>query len=105
MLSEVRRVGVWRAGKVGAVMYGLLGLILFPFAMMAALSDSRQGPAMIMVVALYPIIGLVGCLLGALLYNLTAKIAGGFRFDYAPVAPLNPGSGCPAPQNGGYDPR
>lgn len=100
MLSEVRRVGVWRAGKVGAVLYGLLGLAFFPFAMIAALSDSRQGMAMVLMVAIYPLIGLVGCLLGAALYNVTVKIAGGFRFDYAPVAPINPGTGYPAPQNG-----
>ena len=99
MVSEVRRVGVLRAGKVGLVLYGLLGLVFFPFAMMAALADSRQGVGMLLMVALYPLLGMIGCIIGAALYNLTAKIAGGMQLDFAPT---NSGNVPTAPPNDTY---
>jgi hypothetical protein len=99
MVSEVRRVGVLRAGKVGAVLYALLGLILLPFAMLKAMTGSPEGLRLVLLVALYPLIGLVGAILFAALYNLTAKLAGGIQFASTTV---NDGRGYATPATGGY---
>ncbi len=96
MVSEVRRVGVLRAGKVGAVLYGLFGLVLFPFAMIAAMAGSKEGLGLILMVALYPIIGLIGAIIFAALYNVTAMLAGGIQFASTQV---NDGRGYVSPQN------
>jgi hypothetical protein len=99
MVSEIRRVGILRAGKVGAVLYGLFGLILLPFAMIGAMAGSPQGLGLVLVVALYPLFGLVGAVLFAALYNLTVKLAGGIQFASTTV---NDGRGYATPANGGY---
>lgn len=96
MVSEVRRVGVLRAGKVGAVLYGLFGLILFPFAMMGAMAGSGQGLALLLMVAIYPLIGLLGAIIFAALYNVTVKLAGGIQFASVQI---NDGRGYAPPQN------
>ncbi len=99
MVSEIRRVGILRAGKVGAVLYGLFGLILLPFAIMAAMSGEPQGIGLVLIVAFYPLIGLVGAILFAALYNVTAKIAGGIQFASTAV---DDGRGYAVPQNTVY---
>ena len=96
MVSEIRRVGVLRAGKVGAVLYGLFGLILFPFAMMAAMAGSPQGLGLLLMVALYPLFGLLGAIIFAALYNVTVKLAGGIQFAATQV---NDGRGYAPGQN------
>ena len=96
MVSEVRRVGILRAGKVGAVLYGLFGLVVFPFALIAAMAGSKEGLNLILMVALYPIIGLIGAIISAALYNLTAMLAGGIQFASTQVSD---GRGYASPQN------
>jgi len=96
MVSEVRRVGILRAGKVGAVLYGLIGLILFPFAMIVAMTGSPKGLDMLIMVALYPLVGLLGFIISAALYNVTVKLAGGIQFASTQV---NDGRGYAPGQN------
>jgi hypothetical protein len=43
MLSEVRRVGVLRAGVVGAILYGFFGVVFLPFAVIALIADPVEG--------------------------------------------------------------
>jgi hypothetical protein len=96
MVSEVQRIGILRAGKVGAVLYGLLGLALFPLAMLGAMAGSAQGLGLLLMVALYPLLGLVGAIIFAALYNVTAKLAGGIQFASTQVSD---GRGYPSGQN------
>ena len=39
MLTEIKRVGVLRADKVCAILYGFIGLILLSFTLLAILVD------------------------------------------------------------------
>lgn len=87
MKVEVKRLGVLQTGKVLAALYGFFTIILIPFAIIAALG--RGGSGMICVIFLYPIMGFVGGIVMAAVYNLIAKhISGGFRVELE-VEPLD----------------
>ncbi len=59
-------------------------LIILPFAMLGVLLNPRndeQGVSMLVVTAPYPLMGFIGGILLAALYNLAARIGGGFIFE------------------------
>jgi hypothetical protein len=99
---QVKRVGVLSLGKVFAVLYGLFGLIfgvLFSlFAIMgaalgglAAETGEEAGAAVfgllfgvgavIAMPVIYAIMGFIGGILTAALYNLSARFVGGIELD------------------------
>ena len=88
MEKELKRIAVLQTGKMLAILYGFLGLLMLPFMLIVCLvSVANQGaegllmmaPMAIMIV-FYPIMGFVGGILLAALYNLVAKWVGGLRF-------------------------
>ena len=84
-MTELRRVGILQAGKVGAILYGFFGLIFLPFAFIAMIADPAQGFVMFFMALLYPILGFLGCVIAAALYNVTAKFVGGLRLEFEQV--------------------
>lgn len=44
MLTEVKRVGILRAGTLGAILYGFLGVLMLPLALIAVIADPVEGP-------------------------------------------------------------
>jgi len=87
MVTEITRVGVLRAGKVGAILYGLFGLVFFPFALlMIVITDPSEGVGMVFLIPLYPVMGFLVGLLTAALYNHTVRLGGGLRLELAPVS-------------------
>lgn len=99
----IRKIGVLSCGKVSGTLYALAGLLvgacfalislLGAGAMMAAQNDTGSGGlggvfgavfgvgAIILLPLLYGILGFVGGLITALLYNLVAGIVGGLEVD------------------------
>jgi hypothetical protein len=90
MEKEVKRIAVLQAGKVLAILYAFMGLIMIPFMLLMMIPALMHGPegliAMIPMLAMviaYPVMGFLGGIIGAAIYNLVAKWVGGFRFTVA----------------------
>ena len=83
MERELERLAVLQMGKVLAILYGFIGVIMIPFALIGALANPKDLSlmvAMIVMVVLYPVMGFVSGIITAALYNLVAKWVGGLRF-------------------------
>ncbi len=95
---EVRRVGVVSVFKIylilGLILGIILGLLLVPLLSMAPTSPGAAQPSLptgllplgglvggILIGVLYGILLGIGGAIGALLYNLAAKIVGGLELD------------------------
>lgn len=95
---EIRRIGVFSAGKVFGVLYALFGLIfgaifaLFYLLGAAVGAANSQGSdtlvwlvfgigSVIFLPLFYGILGFVFGLIGALLYNLVARLIGGIEIE------------------------
>lgn len=112
-MQIVKSVGVMSVAKIMALIYGCLGLIFAPFFLLIGLLGSMAGQQRtpfagalgIIFALLMPIFyGLMGFLMGAIgggLYNLFAKLVGGFELEleekpdtlsapYPIVPPANP---------------
>ena len=83
MKSEISRVGVLQAGKILAVLYGGMGLLFAPFFLLGALfGDGGAIGGIVVAIAMiivYPIMGFIGGVISAALYNFAANIVGGFE--------------------------
>lgn len=100
---ELKRVGVWSAGKVcGAIglLVGLIPGLIFAIASASgAAADAQQkdgdpaialmmflGAAAIVIVPLaYGVMGLISGLIYALIYNLIAHFVGGLELELQPL--------------------
>lgn len=85
MLTEVKRISVLRAGILGAILYGFFGVLMLPFALIAMVGDPAGGLVFGLMLVAYPLMGFLGCLIAAALYNLAAKIVGGFQMELETV--------------------
>jgi hypothetical protein len=97
--TAIRRFGALSVGKQLGLTYALLGLLigavvalfsLFGAGLGAALSEDSGGSipgvllgvgAIIFIPALYGILGFIGGLIGAGIYNLVAGITGGIQVE------------------------
>jgi len=101
----IRKIGVLSSGKVSGALYALFGLLLGAFfalfsligagAMMTARDETGAGRmggmlgamfgvgAIILFPLLYGIVGFIGGVLTAFLYNLVAGFVGGIEVDLA----------------------
>lgn len=83
MEKELKRIAVLQTGKVLGVVYAFIGLIMLPFMLIGVFRGSGGAGTMtpmIGMVVLYPVMGFVGGIVAAALYNLVAGWIGGFRF-------------------------
>ena len=83
MERELKRLAVIQTGKILAIIYAFFSIIMTPFILIAALVNPENitslVPMLIMVI-IYPIMGFLGGIILAILYNLGAKMVGGLRF-------------------------
>jgi hypothetical protein len=84
----VRHLHPVQAAKVMAVVYGIIGLIFIPlfFVFSAFLpTEERMGVVFLLVLpVIYAIIGFIGTLIAAAVYNFAAGWVGGFAVDLEP---------------------
>ena len=93
-MTILKRVAPASAFRVGLVVYGLVGLVLGAFCSMVALAGLRFGPhgrmpfmghigiaAIIICPIIYGLIGGIGALIGAAIYNLASGWVGGLEVD------------------------
>ncbi|HKH97482.1 MAG TPA: hypothetical protein VJ999_00120 [Candidatus Sulfotelmatobacter sp.] len=100
----LKSVGVMSVAKVMGLLYGCMGLIFAPFFLLFGLVGSLAGQGKspfagivgivfaVLMPVLYGAMGFIFAAIGALLYNLFAKLAGGFELelDLRPAGPVAP---------------
>ena len=92
-MRKIKRIAPLQAGKITGVLYFGLGLVLVPVFLLASFVASHVArpqtalPAVfglgfaIMAPVLYGVMGFVGGVIGAALYNLAARIVGGIEVE------------------------
>ena len=78
MKHRITGMSVLQTGKLLALLYGFMSVIMLPF-MLFGMSRSPDGGMMLFMLLLYPIMGFVGGIIMAALYNLASKWVGGFE--------------------------
>jgi hypothetical protein len=90
---RIKRIAPLQLGKMLAVVYGLIGLVVIPFFMiMSAVmpqmpAEQRAGfmalgmGFILFLPVMYAIIGFIGGLIGACIYNIVAKWVGGIEVE------------------------
>jgi len=94
----LKSLGVLSVGKIMGATYAALGLLLGAFFSLfailgAAIGAGRNGPgpvegiifgamAIVFVPVFYGILGFVGGIIGAVVYNVIAKYVGGIEFEF-----------------------
>lgn len=96
MKKQLTNISPLRAGIVLGFLYGLLSLIFVPFFLLATLFGAKTGSApaafggvvlTILFPVLYAIVGFIGGIIAAAIYNLVAKWVGGFEFEVQDIPP------------------
>jgi hypothetical protein len=102
MNFKLKRIAPLQAGKMLAALYGLLSLLVVPFMLaavalgsFAAKGQGRAGALplvfgagfMICLPFIYALMGFIGGVVGAWVYNLLTKWVGGFEFEFEVPAP------------------
>jgi hypothetical protein len=109
MHLKLKRIAPLQAGKILAAIYGLFSLIMVPFILMFTVVSSfaaqqaggSGGPPlpfmfgmglgfMVLMPVFYAVMGFLGGVLGAAIYNLIAKWIGGFEFEFESATPQPP---------------
>jgi len=96
MKKQLTYIAPLKAGIILGILYGIISLIIVPFFLLAALFGSRAGGAgaavfglgfVIMLPVIYAVVGFIGGVISAFLYNLIAGWTGGFEFEVRDLAP------------------
>lgn len=88
----LKRMDVMSFGVMMGVLYAIVGLLLGAlFSLMALVGIAANGDAMagliggigaiVIMPIMYGVMGFIGGIIGALLYNLCASLVGGVKFD------------------------
>lgn len=86
MTKTIKRIAPLQLGKLLGVMYALLSVVFLPFIFMAPLFSSTgwspETSFFILVPVAYAVMGFIGGILGAFLYNLSANWVGGIEVEF-----------------------
>jgi hypothetical protein len=100
----VKSVSVWSVARIMGLLYGCMGLIFAPlfllFGLLGSIAGQGKGPfagifgivLAIMMPIMYGVLGFISGAIGSLLYNVFAKLVGGFELDLdlRPAGPTAP---------------
>ena len=93
MKKQLTRIAPLRAGIVLATVYVLIGLIVVPFVLLAAVFGGKGGLGgaffAILLPVLYAVVGFIGGIIAAAIYNLAAKWTGGLEFEVRDIPPVS----------------
>jgi hypothetical protein len=84
--KRIKRIAPLQLGKLLAVMYALLSVIVVPFIFIAPLFSSNgwspEITFIIFVPVVYAVMGFIGGVFGAFVYNLCANWIGGIELEF-----------------------
>jgi hypothetical protein len=90
--QRLRRFTIGQTAKVIGMLYGLMGLVFFPFILLAEML-SPKGPGLVLGVILalimpilYGVFGFIFTAIGCALYNWAAGMVGGIEVQLDPPA-------------------
>ncbi len=93
MKRRLTRIAPLPAGIFLAIFYGLISLVVVPFALFDALSTGGRGSIVPFLLLFLPVLyaagGFVGGFIVAAIYNLIASRTGGLEFEVEEVPPLS----------------
>lgn len=81
MKRRIVRLSVLQTGKLMAVIYGLLSLVMLPFMVIALCAGAQSIMPMFIMLILYPIMGFIGGIIMAFLYNISSNFVGGLEVE------------------------
>ena len=84
---RIIRLSVLQTGKLLAVLYGFFSLVMLPFMIIGLCAGANPIdiiPMFVMLI-LYPIMGFIGGIIMAALYNLSSKFVGGLEVEVETV--------------------
>ena len=98
-MHTLKSVGVMSVAKIMGIIYGCMGLLAAPIFLLVGLfpaGNQQNSPfsgflgvgLAIMAPILYGVMGFVFGAIGALLYNLFARLVGGFELQLEPKSPM-----------------
>ena len=90
MKKRINRLAVMQTGKMLAVLYGFLPVVMLPFMLIGIIANPKNFPMLFMLL-LYPIMGFIGGILISALYNLAAKWIGGIEVSVESIETESPG--------------
>ncbi len=87
MKIRIKKIAPLQAGKMLAAIYALFSIIFVPFLLIAALVSPKGSGGLSMVIVLvipvvYIVMGFIGGVIGAFIYNLVAGWMGGMEIEY-----------------------
>jgi len=89
MKQRIVKLSVLQTGKLLAALYGFIALVMLPFMFIIMLANPEEGAGpmvgMLVMLLLYPLMGFVGGILMAALYNLASKWVGGLEMSVEAV--------------------
>ena len=84
-MAQIRRFGVGQTAKVVGVLYALIGVVLVPFILIAAMyspNKSGLGPGVALALhIIYGVAGFVFTAIGCAIYNFVAGLVGGIEVE------------------------
>ncbi|MFP6597714.1 MAG: hypothetical protein VCC01_09680 [Candidatus Hydrogenedentota bacterium] len=81
--DRITRIGVLQTGKITAVLYGVIGVIISPFILLGGMFGEGGMVAAVMIavmlIVIYPIFGFIGGITMAAIFNFSVSLIGGFE--------------------------
>ncbi len=86
MGTRIKRIAPVQFGKILAVIYALFSVVFIPFIVLASFfAPEGEGPGLLFGMAMpiiYIIMGFIGGVIGAFIYNVSAKWVGGVEIEF-----------------------
>ncbi len=85
MIQRIVRIAPLQAGKVSAILYGIVGVVLVPFFMLPSLLGAKEAFPIwvaLLFIPFYAILGFVMTVVMAWLYNVVAGWVGGIEMTF-----------------------
>jgi len=79
MVTRIRSFSIFQTGKLLAVLYGFLTVIFMLFFIVMLFVNPKEALPMLLMVVLYPVMGFIGGIILAVLYNFASRLVGGLE--------------------------
>jgi hypothetical protein len=79
MITRIKRFSILQAGKMLAIIYFCFSFIVLPFLLIPRLGNLKRCLPLLLIIIIYPVVGFIGGIIGAAVYNMVAKYIGGLE--------------------------